>query len=196
MILEKILHPIHPLRCMICGPSSSGKSVFLTNLILNVVNEFTKIYIYSPFLHQDLHRKLVKCFSNCIPIHKIPNILKEEDIDVVIEEINNNKDFEKSDKETVTYESIEELKFPQEYDDGGIIMLDDINEKEMNDPRVQAMFKRSRHNNLSFFIISQEYYELRKGTIRANCNIYHIFKPNNSEMYKIFIKTKLLWTWH
>ena len=32
----------------------------------------------------------------------------------------------------------------------------------MNDPRVQAMFKRSRHNNLSIFIISQDYYELSK----------------------------------
>ena len=49
----------------------------------------------------------------------------------------------------------------------------------MNNPRVQAMFKRSRHNNLSIFIISQDYYELPKKTIRANGNIYHLFKPNN-----------------
>ena len=49
----------------------------------------------------------------------------------------------------------------------------------MDDPRVQAMFKRSRHNNLSIFIISQDYYELSKKTIRCNGNIYHIFKPSN-----------------
>ena len=49
----------------------------------------------------------------------------------------------------------------------------------MNEPRVQAMFKRSRHNNLSRFIISQDYYESPKRTIRANGNFYHIFKPNN-----------------
>ena len=49
----------------------------------------------------------------------------------------------------------------------------------MDDPRVQAMFKRSRHNNLSIFIISQDYYKLSKKTIRCNGNIYHIFKPNN-----------------
>ena len=90
----------------------------------------------------------------------------------------NNKDFEKSDTEIETYDSIQ-LKFPQEYEDGGIIILDDLNEKEMNDPRVHATFKRSRHKNLSIFIISQDYYELPKRTIRANGNIYHIFKPNN-----------------
>ena len=49
----------------------------------------------------------------------------------------------------------------------------------MDDPRVQEMFKRSRQNNLPIFIISQDYYELSKKTIRCNGNIYHIFKPNN-----------------
>ena len=57
--------------------------------------------------------------------------------------------------------------------------MDDLNEKELNDPGVQAMFKRSRHNNLSRFIISQDYYELPNRTIKANGNIYHVFKPNN-----------------
>ena len=49
----------------------------------------------------------------------------------------------------------------------------------MNDSRVQAMFKRSRHKKLSIFITSEDYYELPKKTIRANRNIYHTFKPNN-----------------
>ena len=71
------------------------------------------------------------------------------------------------------------MKYPQEYENNSIIILDDLNQKEMDDPRVQAMFKRSRHNNLSIFIISQDYYELSKRTIRCNGNIFHIFKPNN-----------------
>ena len=75
-----------------------------------------------------------------------------------------------------TYESIE-LKYPQDYEDGCIIILDDRNEKEMNDPRLQAMFKRSRQY-FFFFIISQDYYELPKRAISANGTIYHIFKPN------------------
>ena len=39
-------------------------------------------------------------------------------------------------------------------------------------------FQRGRPYNLSIFIISQDYYELSKKTIRCNANIYHIFKPN------------------
>ena len=128
--MEKFLYPNHLARCTIRGPIECGKSVFLTSLILNIINEYDKIYIYSPCLHQDLYQKWIKCCRNYIPIHIIPNILNEEDIDVVIEEIVKNKDFEKSDTELETYESIEEMKFPQQYDDGGIIILDDLNEKK------------------------------------------------------------------
>ena len=171
--MDKCLYPSHPVRCIITGPSCCGKSVFLTNLILNIINENDKIYIYSPSLHQGLCQELIKCFSTYIPIHIVPNILSEEDIDMVIDEIVNNKDFEKSDTEIETYESIEEIKFPQEYnsDQSIVIILDDLNQKEMDNSR--------RHNNISYFIISQDYYELSKKTIRANGNIYHIFKPNN-----------------
>ena len=51
--------------------------------------------------------------------------------------------------------------------------------KKINDPQVQAMFQRSRHNIMSNLMISQNYYELTKRTVRANGNIYHIFKRNN-----------------
>ena len=160
--MKKILYRNHPVRCIITGPSECGKSVFLTNLYLNIINEYDKIYIYSPCLHQDLYQKLIKCFSNYIPSHIIPNILNEADTDIVIEEVVNNKDFEKSDTEIETFDNIEGLKFPQEYENNSIIILDDLNQKEMDDSRVQAMFKRSRHIILSIFIISQDYYELSK----------------------------------
>ena len=54
--MEKILYPNHPVRCFITGPSECGKSVFLPNLSLNIINECDKIYIYSPSLHQDIYQ--------------------------------------------------------------------------------------------------------------------------------------------
>ena len=176
--MEKILYTYHPVRYIITGPSECGKSYFLTNLFLNIINDYNKTYIYSPSLHQDFYQKLNKSFSNYIPIQIIPNILNEADLDIVVDEIVNNKDFEKSDTEIETFDNIEELKFPKEYEKNSIIILDDLNEKEINNEKIQAMFKRGRHNNLSIFIISQDYYELPKRTIRANGNIYHLFKPN------------------
>ena len=179
--MEKILYPTHPVGCIITRPSGCGKSVFLTNINLYFINECNKIFIYSPSLHQDLYQKLNKCCSKYIAIHIILVILKEEDIDEVINEIVSKRDFEKSNTESVieTYESIEELKFLQENEDEVTFILDNLNEKGQNDSRVQAMFKRSRHNNLSIFLMSQDYYELPKKMIRANGNIYYIFKTKN-----------------
>ena len=57
--------------------------------------------------------------------------------------------------------------------------MEGSNQKEREDPRVQAMFKRSRHDILSIFIKSQGFYGLPKKTIRANGKIYNIIKPNN-----------------
>ena len=88
--MEKFPYPNHPVRCIITGPSCSGKSVCLTNLILNNINEYNKIYTYSPSFHQDIYQNLIKCFTNYIPNHIIQNILNEEGIDIVIEEILNN----------------------------------------------------------------------------------------------------------
>ena len=55
--MEKYLYPQHPVRCIITGPSECSKSLFLTNLFLNIINDYHKIYIYSPSLHQDLYQK-------------------------------------------------------------------------------------------------------------------------------------------
>ena len=128
-----------------------------------------------------------------MPIHIIPNILNAEDIDVVIDEMVYNKVFEKSDTEVETYDSIEELKYPQEYDDGGIIILDDLNQTETNNPRAQAMFKRSCHINLSIFystkittIFQRERLELMEISITySNVTI--------SEKLKSFTKIKFPW---
>ena len=102
---------------------------FSTNLILNVIHEFEKIYIYSPSLHQDIYQKLNKCFSNYIQKNIIPNIFNEEDKDLIIDELVNDKDFEKSETEIKTFISIEELKFSQDSKNGGVLIVDDLKEK-------------------------------------------------------------------
>ena len=66
--------------------------------------------------------------------------MSEKDFDIVIEDIVKNKDFEKSDTEMETYESIKDLKFPMEYENDSIFILDELTQKEMDNPRVQAMF--------------------------------------------------------
>ena len=39
-MMDKHLYPTHPVRCIITGPSEYGKSFLLTNLILNIINDY------------------------------------------------------------------------------------------------------------------------------------------------------------
>ena len=79
--MQDFLYPQHPVCCVFTWPSNVGKNYFLTNLILNNITEFEKLYIYSTFLHQDMYQKVINSFSNYLPTKKIPNILKREDLE-------------------------------------------------------------------------------------------------------------------
>ena len=81
-----------------------------------------------------------------IPKNIISKNLDKKDSDVVKDELVNDKDFEKSEKEIETSESKEELKDPQENEDGDVITPNDLIEKAIKDPGVKPIFTRSRRN--------------------------------------------------
>ena len=158
--MDKKLYPKSPVRVVISGPSGCGKTCLLTKLITEIINDFTEIYIYSPSIHQDTYQKLIDCFEQKIPPKSISKILKNKK---TTEDCLDDENFEASNIEIFVNENIDELKYPQDYPgESTVNILDDLNENEMKDERVQALFKRSRHNNISVFIISQDYCELPK----------------------------------
>ena len=76
------------------------------------------------------------------------------------------------------------MKYPQRNKDGVKIILDGIYGKKKNDPRVQAIIKRSRHNSFCDLIISQGYYETPKRTIPANGSFYLLLKAKNFRYFQ------------
>ena len=151
----------------------------------STINDFDKLLIFSPTIHQPTYKTIIKCFNNFLPLNVIQNILKEQipldELETTIEEIINDEEFETSNIECESYDNIDELKDPQEYESDihTVIILDDLNKQQLQDPRVQMLFKRGRHNNLSIFVISHGFYELLKDTIRENSTIIHHFITNN-----------------
>ena len=57
--------------------------------------------------------------------------MNEGDFDIVIDGIVNNNDFEKSNTDIETFDIIEEIKYPQDYEIFINIMLDDLIEKKL-----------------------------------------------------------------
>ena len=102
------------MRCKITAPSECRKKYFLTKLLLNVIDEYVKRIFFSPSFHQDIYQNTNKGLSTFIPLNKVSTILIEGGCESVFEELSKDKNFEKSDTETETYERLEELKYPQE----------------------------------------------------------------------------------
>ena len=122
----------------------------------------------------------------------IPIILNENDLDLAVDEIVDKEFFKKSETEIETYETIAGLKYRKDYDSDQprVIISDDLKEKRINDSRVQAMFERSRLFNISVFFINQDYYELPKRTIRANGNVFLLFKLINFRVVQSLYQDK------
>ena len=57
-----------------------------------------------------------------------------------------------------SYESIDEIKYTQEYDSDFpiVIILDILIEKKLNIPTVHAVFKRSKHCNSPTYLMGQD----------------------------------------
>ena len=132
-----------------------------------------------------------------LPFTVIQNILNEgislEDLDLIIEDILNDPDFESSEIEIQTYDSIEELKFPNEYD-GGIIILDDLNQKEMED----LEYKQCLKDPDTIICLSLSYPKIILNYQNELSEPMEIFITFLNQiifvMFKIYIKTKLAWT--
>ena len=105
--MDKKLYPTHPVRVLVAGPSECGKSCTSKNLILNNIKDFGKIYVYSPSLHEQFYQKLFNCYNNITPIKVFQDTLKEEDLDYLIEGLVNNENFEKSEREKESFETVE-----------------------------------------------------------------------------------------
>ena len=73
-----------------------------------------KKYTSTHHLYIKIFIKKIECFSNYIQIHIIANILIEEELNSVIDDICNDKYFEKPYTEIKNHDSIEELKYLQE----------------------------------------------------------------------------------
>ena len=61
----ELLNKTLPTRAIVCAPSGSGKTVLLTNFILDIYRGcFSRIYIFSPSINVDSNWLSVKQYIN------------------------------------------------------------------------------------------------------------------------------------
>ena len=144
-------------RMLICGPSNSGK----TNLLLNMIYKllvFDKIYLFSKNLHQHQYQGVLKDFAERIN----PKVGYE-----VIEPYND---------EIIP---LEELPV----DNQKIVVFDDLL-CEKNQNSIINYFINGRHKNCCVIYLCQTFYKVPKD-IRVNCSHLCIFRLDPKENKRI-----------
>ena len=175
------------IRCLIVGPSGSGKRALLMRMLLeDGLLDYNKLFVFGRSLHQPEYQILKAGFDNQLPKSEIVEILKHESL---INEHNETPEriaiglgleLDEEDKGDISCEfftNANDIPDPKEFNigDKNLIIFDDIM-TDKNQSAPGAFFTRSRHNNIDCIYISQNYYHLPRHTIRSNSNFLILFK--------------------
>ena len=158
----KQLYDFMPNQCfrlLITGPSSSGKSNLLLDMIYRLLY-FDKIFLYAKNLQQNKYQHLLNTFNSISKETGYPVIVASNENIIPLDEIS---------------------------DDGQkIVIFDDyLNTGSKNDSEIRNYFTNSRNKNCSCIYISQSFYNTDK-TIRLNSTHHCIFEfPSNNEQSMI-----------
>ena len=153
-------HPCLPddfFRMLICGPSNSGK----TNILLNMIYElllFDKIYLFAKNLEQDKYQYLLQDFAE--------NINSEVGYEVI-----------EANSDEIT--PLEELPV---YNQKTVVFDDIVCESNQNS--IINYFIKGRHKKCCVIYLTQEFYKVPK-IIRNNCSHFCILNFNPRENKRI-----------
>lgn len=144
------------IRCIVTGPSNSGK----TNLLISLIEaehglKFENIYIYSKTLEQDKYTYL-------------KNLLKP------IKHIG-----------FYTYSASDQVIAPSLTKKNSIMIFDDVIVDRKQD-NIKNFFCLGRHRNIDCFFLTQTYSRGSKQLIRDNCNLFILFKMDNMNLKHVY----------
>ena len=190
--------PKLPMRSMLCGPSSSGKTVLLSNMILDIYRDcFSRIYIWSPSINVDSTWKPVKDYirDHIKPTDKEKCFFDSYDpaeLEAVIKTQQKVIEFQKEQKHKDLYQIL--------------LIVDDFAD-DLNFTRKSALlhqlYIRGRHYMISTITATQVWKQISP-VIRKNLTHLFVYRLRNyadlegiiEEMSAIYDKKTLLQIYH
>ena len=173
-----------PTRSIILGPSGSGKSILLQNMILDIYKGlFQRIYIFSPSIDVDFQTwQPVKTH-----IEKDLKIKDTEEEPIYFSEYNS----EALEKIIDTQRKITEYQKKQEHKKlyQIMIVIDDFADSpefSRHSKLLHSLFTRGRHSQISTIVATQKFTSLHP-IIRVNASELYVFRLRNYQDLEAFI---------
>ena len=175
--------PKLPLRGILLAPSGSGKTVLLSNLILNVYRDcFERLYIFSPSVNVDQTWQAVKDYQE--KIMKVKETPKEqlyfdhynpEDLQNIID---------------TQHKIILHMKYRNLHKLYSIlIIIDDFSDDpsfSRHSKLLHSLFTRGRHNSISTIVSTQKFTAVAQ-IIRVNATFLCIYRLRNNKDLEAFL---------
>lgn len=163
-----------PLRAIVLGPSNSGKSILIQNMILDIYHKcFSRIYIFSPSINVD--------YQTWQPVK-----------DMISKEITNNDEeqfyFDHYDEDALsniinTQRKIIEYQKKHNHNKlfSILIVVDDFADDakfSRNSRLLHSQFTRGRHSQISTIVATQKFNAISP-IIRVNASDLYVFRLRN-----------------
>lgn len=151
------LSPQHPYRMLVVGPSNTGKTNVVVDMVLDKVY-FDNLYVIAGDLDDDYYRYLARCIEELNEEIESGKNEKLYGLEPKVLEMSNNINFD-----------IKKLDKKRQ----NVVIVDDMI-TETHQDTICELFTRIRKLNGSIIYITQSYFETPK-LIRQNCNYLMIF---------------------
>ena len=173
--------PKLPLRGILLAPSGSGKTVLLSNLILNVYRDcFERLYIFSPSVNVDQTWQAVKDYQE--KIMKVKETPKEQLYHYNPEDLQNIIDTQAKLILHMKYKKIHKLY-------SILIIIDDFSDDphfSRHNKLLHSLFTRGRHNSISTIVSTQKFTAVAQ-IIRVNATFLCIYRLRNNKDLEAFL---------
>ena len=173
-----------PTRSILLGPSGSGKSILLQNMILDIYkNLFQRIYIFSPSIDVDYQTwEPVKTY-----IEKDLKIKHTEEEPIYFSEYNS----EELEKIINTQRKVTEFQKKENHKKlyQILIVIDDFADSvefSRHSKLLHSLFTRGRHSQISTIVATQKFTALHP-IIRVNASELFVFRLRNYQDLECFI---------
>lgn len=170
-----------PLRSIVLGPSGSGKSILLQNMILDIYKDcFSRIYIFSPSINVD--------YQTWEPVKKFidKHIQNTHDEEFYFDSFNESalSDIISTQKKIVEYQKKKDHKKLFQI----LIIIDDFadNYRVSHHQLINALFTRGRHSCISTLVATQKFHAL-SNIIRINATDLYVFRLRNGSDLQAFL---------
>jgi len=170
-----------PFRSIALGPSNSGKTVLIQNMILDIYKDcFSRIYIFSPSIDVDFQTwQPVKDYIN-------KNITNNDDEEYYFNNFNEDalSNIINTQRKIIEYQKKHNHKKLFSI----LIVIDDFadNFQVSHHPLINGLFTKSRHSQISVIVGSQKFRAL-SNIIRVNASNLYVFKIRNYSDLQAFI---------